>query len=176
MITDCPVLCHNGAVASFRDRYNPEAVHYPAIIRSKVLIVCGALLMVLSVLPTYWVEQPLQPVLIDTALAVAGLSFVLLAWPDYLKTDQFGVSQESPFPHRRVFIRWKDVASVDSKREYGGFLSGLGVESEALVVYSSEGRQVVHGPRHPDRPRFVHELEMHGVVIEAEQDAAAERE
>jgi len=165
-----------GTVSSFRDRFNPEAVHFPAKIRSKVLIVCGAVAMVLSTLPSYWVEQPLRQTLIDSALLVVGLAFLFSAWPDYLQTDQFGVSQQSPFPHRRVFIAWKDVASIDVKSQLGGLLLKLGIKGDALVVYSSEGRKVTHGPRHPDRPRFVHELEIHGVTTRTENDVDAARE
>jgi hypothetical protein len=164
-----------GAVSSFRDRLNPEAVHFPAKIGSKVLIVCGAVVMVFCALPGYWVEQPMRQTLIDSALAAVGIGFILLCWPNYLKTDQFGVSQQSPFPHRRVFIPYKDVASVEVKPEFGRILSGLGIDGEALVVYSSEGRKVTHGPRHPDRPRFLHELEIHGVT-RTENGTDAERE
>ncbi len=176
MIPDSTTLCHNRSVSSFRDRFNPEAVHFPAQIRSKAMIVCGVLLSVLSTLPSYWVEQPLRPVIIDTAILFAVLAFLLSAWPSSLRTDQFGVSRDSPFPYRRVFIAWRDVASFETKVVYGGFLSSLGIYSEALIVYSTDGRKVVHGPRHPDRARFVHELELHGVATQSASGGEAESE
>lgn len=163
-------------VSSFRDRFNPEAVHFPSEIRRKVLIVCGCAFILLCLAPTYWVEQPLQPVIIDTVLAAAAIVFLVCSWPSSLVTDQFGVSEKSVFPGKSVFIAWKDVASVEHFRKFGGFLSYLGIDNEALAVYSSGGKRIVHGPEHTDRSRFLHELGIYGVFIESAPATGPERE
>ncbi len=163
-------------MSSFRDRFNPEAVHFPASLRCKALIIAGALISLLCLIPAYWVEQPIQARAIDTALVILALSFLSLAWPADLMTDQFGLSSKCPWPHKRAFISWKEVASVERKLGYGGRLKGLGIASEFLIVYASDGRKLAHTPLHGDLGRFEHELEMHGVVPEQAWDPSNERQ
>lgn len=171
IIPDPARLCHNGGVSSFRDRFNPEAVHFPSTFRAKVLIICGVLLVLLSLLSTYYVEPRTLIVVIDTILCAAAVAFLVACWPDSLRTDQFGVWRESVFPFRRVFVPWKEVASVEEKKVHRGFLSSHGIDNNALVVYSSDGKRIIHGPEHSDRPRFLHELSINGVEVHAEKPA-----
>jgi hypothetical protein len=163
-------------VSSFRDRFNPEAVHFPASIQCKALIFSGALLVLLCLVPTYWVEQPIEARAIDTALVILALGFMLLAWPADLITDQFGLSSKSPWPHKRAFIAWKEVASVERRLAYGGRLSGLGIAGDFLIVYGADGRKLVHSPLHGDRARFEHELGIHGVAPDQAEDQSNERQ
>ncbi len=163
-------------VSSFRDRLNPEAVHFPPGIARKAWIVIGAAVILVCLAPAYWIEQPLQSVIVDSVLAAAALAFLVSAWPWGLVTDQFGVSRKSVYPARSVFIPWKEVASVEPFLLYHGFLANLGIDNEALAVYSSNGKRIVHGPEHTDRARFLHEFEIHGVVLDAASAGELERE
>jgi len=127
-------------------------------------------------MPAYWVEQPVEARAVDTALVIPVLIFMLLSWPADLITDQFGLSSKSPWPQKRAFIGWKEVASVERRLAYGGRLAGLGISSEFLIVYGSDGRKLVHTPLHGDRARFEHELGIHGVAPDCPADQSNERQ
>lgn len=163
-------------VSSFRDRFNPEAVHFPSHFRPKLIICCGAFVCLLSLAPAYWVEQPVSDRLTDTVLVLMVLLICFLAWPSSLTTDQFGISRRYPLPFRRAFIPWKEVASVEEKAPRSGLLAVLGIRSDKLIVYSMDGRSIAHTPLHGDRARFKHELKLHGVVENAEADSQSERQ
>lgn len=137
---------------------------------------CGILAIIISLIPSFYVEPRVLTIVIDTVLCAGVLVLLLACWPDSLRTDQFGIWRESPYPFRKTFIPWREVASVEEKQRFRSFLSGRGIDNGALVVYSSNGKKIVHGPEHSDRPRFLHELSIHGAPDQPEQDPDDERE
>jgi len=131
--------------------------------------------ILLCLLPGYWVEQPVESKLADTAFALAAIIFLWLCWPVHLTTDQFGVSAKSIFPFKRRFIPWKEIASVEHRTRHAA-LSRFGIDGSFLYVNGMSGKRVAHTPLHGDRARFEHELRLHGAMgaAQAGDEAASE--
>lgn len=144
-------------MASFRDRYNPETIHFPADLTSKFLIPGGILLNVVLALACLITHQPLWRTIAEIVSLFAVSVVFLLCWPPDLRIELRGVSSRWLFG-RREFIEWKDVKSA-----YPVTRRILGVTLEAYVVESNSGKKVVHSERHDDRERWVFELRRHGV-------------
>lgn len=155
---------------SYRDRYNPEAVRYPADFRPKILICLALLTNLICGLAV--IVSP-GSVLYNCFAAVVLISTTALyihLWPTTLVTDQTGLHGLWLLGRRRQFIGWNDVGALSEESELGmDWAVKLRVRVDQLVVSNRDGTvRIAHTPRHPDRQRMLKEFHLHGVKLEVE--------
>jgi hypothetical protein len=149
-------------VASYRDRYDPETIHFPAALSSKFLVICGLFVNAVTAAGCLLTHQSRERTVIELS-ALGGLSLLLiLAWPRDLRIELRGVASHWLLG-RRVFIPWAEVA--EARRADRVIGPGRRVLYR-YVVAAADGRRIVHTARHPDRERFVFELQRHGAAAE----------
>lgn len=145
-------------MASFRDRYNPETIHFPAGLASKALIVFGWGLNAIVAIGCLLTHQSVVRTIVELIFLIAVSVFLLWCWPPDLRIELKGVSSRWLFG-RKKYIDWK---SVQSARPVAVVASRFFRTDEYRVV-STGGVVIAHTDRHPDRERFVFELRRKGV-------------
>jgi hypothetical protein len=150
-------------VASYRDKYNPETIHFPAELTSKFLILVGWGLCLLCAVGCMLTHQPLVRTLLELVFLAAVSVFLMRCWPADLRIELRGLSSHWLWK-RRTFIPWGDVDSAQPQTKRLGPLGRV----EYYVVRGRNGLQIAHTDRHADRERFVFELKRHGVAVAAD--------
>jgi len=153
-------------VASYRDRYNPEALHFPGSFAAKsylsgVVFCCICLIVGLALIGTTLDRMLNIPLL----LAVIAVS--VAAWPKEILLDQGGLTQRHGSERR--LMEWSDVGQVLVTSEFRLPLRRESFPTLTLRIVSKDGRHVVvQTPRHPDTHRFAFEIQRHGVKLPEE--------
>ena len=153
-------------MASYRDKYNPEALHFPGSAASKAFL---AVVLFLCLLLIVWaaVSGSLLQRMLNTLLAVAVAGMAAAAWPKSILLDQNGLTQHHGTGKRQ--LAWQEAGSVEMTSEFGLPLRGGRYPTRSLRVRSRDGKIcVVHTPRHTDFHRFAFEIQRHGVKLPEE--------
>jgi hypothetical protein len=145
-------------VASFRDRYNPETIHFPAGLTSKFLILVGWGVCVLAAIACLLTHQPAWRTIVELVFLGAIAAFLYFCWPQDLRIELRGVAGVG-LMRKRTFIAWSEVELAKPETRHFGPWARV----EYYVIGSKNGVRIRHTERHPDRERFVFELKRHGV-------------
>ncbi len=161
-----PCWCHNKRVTSYRDKYNPEALHFPGSFVSRTFLTCSIFFCVCLLVGLALMGTTLDRTLnIAFVLVVVGLA--LAAWPKEILLDQRGLTQRHGSERR--LLAWEDVGVVELTSEFRLPLRRETLPTVTLRVKSKDGRHtVVQTPRHPDTHRFAFELQRHGAKLPEE--------
>ncbi|MGC8884443.1 MAG: hypothetical protein ACP5UT_16550 [Bryobacteraceae bacterium] len=147
-------------MASFRDRLDPELLHFPGRWRTRILIGAGLLVNALTALLCWWFESPApRPLEAELGLLAALSLWMAACWPREILCGPAGVGQRQWLGLRRVRIPWDEVLAVEPYEEFGGAGKRFGIECSALRVVSNR-HEIRHTPRHPDPDRFLRECRM----------------
>lgn len=145
-------------MASFRDKYNPETIHFPAGLASKAMIVFGWGMNAVLAVGCVFTHQPILRTIVEVVFLILVSLFLLWCWPPDLRIELKGVSSRWLFGKKK-YIDWKSV-------KWAGpvvvVASGYFRTDEYRVV-ANDGSVIAHTDRHPDRERFVFELRRKGV-------------
>lgn len=153
-------------MASYRDQFNPEALHFPGSFASRCFLACaiffcGCLIIGLVAIGTA----------LDRTLNITLVTLVILlciaAWPKEILLDQAGVTQRNLLGRR--LLNWHDAGRVEIVSEFLLPLRRASLTTATLRVTSKDGRRrVLHTPRHDDRHRFAFEIQRHGLALPEE--------
>jgi len=153
-------------VASYRDQYNPEALHFPGSFASRCFLTCAIFFCACLILGLAVIGTTLDRTL-NIALVALVVALCSAAWPREIVLDQDGVLQRHPWGRRA--LKWHDVDRVEVSSEFALPLRRGSAATAALRIISKDGGpKVIHTPRHTDRHRFAFELQRHGVTLPPE--------
>jgi hypothetical protein len=157
---------HRFAVPSYRDHRNPELMHFPGSLGTKILIVAAESLFGV-LLGAGLFTGPAGERARDSMALLVVMLLVALLWPRHLSIDQHGIRMAGFFGIGKTRIPWSDLDPPADGREmlHARWMERLGIRGRTLVFRSRvTGARVVHTPRHPDRARLLRELERRGVA------------
>lgn len=147
---------------------NPEAVHFPGSLTTKIMASIGLFVCLLLAILAISSPEKHWMWLIDAILISAVAIFLIYAWPSEIITDQHGIHARRFFGLFSSYIEWSEVRGVTLIQEFGGLGARVGASSESLLITDRTGiLKITHTPRHPDRQRLLLELKQHGVDIGA---------
>ncbi|MBI5281131.1 MAG: hypothetical protein HY858_05560 [Candidatus Solibacter usitatus] len=159
-------------MASYRDRRNPEAVHFPGSLTTKIMATVGLFICLLLAILAITSPEKHWMWLLDTVLLSVVVLLLVWTWPAEIITDQHGIRTRRFLGLLSSHISWHEVGRITTVQEFGGLGARLGLGAECLVVAARTGTvTIVHSPRHPDRRRFLLELKQHGVNLGSLSDA-----
>lgn len=155
-------------VSSYRDRLDPEVVHFPGSFASRTLLavvafLCVATVPVILMFGYGWLNW------VHAGLVVILLAVIVGTWPRRICIDDVAVSQFTLFGKRHHFIRHEDMAPVVFTPELRtlAWMTPRRASWTNVVMRSTlENKRIVHTPRHSDRDRFLSELHRRGATIE----------
>lgn len=153
-------------MTSYRDQYNPEALHFPGSFASRCFLACTIFFCVCLIVGLAVIGTTL-----DRTLNVALLALVIIlcssAWPKEIVLNQAGVTQRHLWGSH--LLGWQDVELVEIRPEFALPLRRGALATATLRITAKGGRhRVLHTPRHTDRHRFAFELQRHGLTLPAE--------
>jgi hypothetical protein len=159
-------------VASYRDEFNSEAVHFPGDMLPRILIVVGLVVCFSTGMLSLSFSGSAEAVARDAAVLVAAALLMVCGWPREILVDQNGVHQQGLLWIRKHGLSWKRVDRAYFGRDLGAPLGALlGLRTSTLVIEgtgSSGSRvRIVLTPRHSDSERLLRILRMNGVKPEA---------
>ncbi len=153
-------------MASYRDRYNPEALHFPGSFASRTFLTCAVFFCVCLIVGLALIGTMLDRTL-NIALVFVVIAVAVAAWPKEILLDQRGLTQRHG--SQRRLMAWNDVGLIQVTSEFRLPLRRKSLPTLTLRVISKDGRHIVeHTPRHPDTHRFTFELQRHGVKLPEE--------
>lgn len=153
-------------MASYRDQYNPEALHFPGSFGSRCFLACAIFFCVCLILGLAVVGTALDRTL-NIALVALTVLLCIVVWPKEILLDQAGITQRGLLGRRR--LSWQDAGRAEIVSEYLLPLRHGALATETLRVPSKDGRcWIRHTPRHDDRHRFAFEIQRHGVTLPEE--------
>lgn len=158
------VLMSNKTVSYYRDRRNPEAVHFPAQLHVAATYALILIALVLTGVLTLIYDHGMKA-LTDLAELLACLAFIAFYYPKKITTDETGVRIGSLFGLRKRLIRWDEIQSVKERAiVYGIPPFDAGFVANWVVVIRSVlgGRPVRFTCRHSGRRAFLYELKRWG--------------
>ena len=154
-------------MSHYRDEWNPEAVHFPALLHVVALHGGLALIIVLAIILMILFEP--EKDLDRNLMLITGCALALVfLWPRRITTDQHGVQRAGLLGYGRRFIPWKDVRSVTEiselpilpKRLFGC------LPNQVIVVRGIKGYSPIRfTSRHSSRETFLHELKRWGAPL-----------
>lgn len=152
-------------MASYRDRQNPEILHFPGKWSTKLLISIGLVILAFCAAASIFDFQGLSQALFDASIIITAALFLLACWPTELTLDPGGIRRNKALRVGTVQLPWKEIASAKPGRELGGeWAAAIGLRTDTLVLRgASLPLRIVHTPRHTDRARLLLELSQHGV-------------
>lgn len=166
MVTEQASWCQNGRVASYRDKYNPEALHFLGSVASKSFLGGAIFLCVLLIV---WAALAGEAVgrTVHMLLSVMVIAAAVAAWPKSILLDQKGLTQHRVSGSR--LLEWKDVKSIELTTEFKLPQRAGRFPTKTLRLASEDGKTFIeHTPRHTDFHRFVFEIQRHGVKLPEE--------
>lgn len=145
-------------MSSYRDRLNPELVHFPGRLASySVLgacaVACLFMLAVLAAGEAGWERGVFGP------LTCAVLAAVYRAWPRRITLGERGAWQCNILGRKSFMIRWNGMAPPRTGVELGWLLSkpreGFAANRTAVLSSLTHSRKVVLTPRHSGHDHFL---------------------
>ncbi|HNY41277.1 MAG TPA: hypothetical protein PKJ41_12820 [Bryobacteraceae bacterium] len=153
-------------MASYRDQYNPEALHFPGSFASRSFLACAIFYCICLIIGLAVIGTTLDRT-VNIALVAVVLLLCIAAWPKEIVLDQAGVTQRHLLG--RSLLRWHDIERVEVSSEFLLPLRHGRLATSTLRATSNDGRhRVLHTPRHTDRHRFAFELQRHGLALPPE--------
>jgi hypothetical protein len=151
-------------VSYYRDRLNPEAVHFPARLHVAAtyafILLAIAVTVILTLIYGYGTRRWL-----DLATAAACVAVLALYYPKRITTDESGLRVCRLLGFGRRSIRWTDIDRVRERALAPGippFSAGV-VANWAVEVRPADGaRPIRFTCRHSGRRAFLHELKRWG--------------
>lgn len=158
--------CHNRRVASYRDKYNPEALHFPGSAESKSFLSATVFVCVLLIVWAALTGDVLGRT-VHILLAGAVICAAVAAWPKAILLDQKGLTQHHGTG--KHLLEWSEAANIEMTPEFRLPLRKGRFPTQTLRITSKDGKvSVLHTPRHTDFHRFVFEIQRHGVALPEE--------
>ncbi len=145
-------------VSSYRDRRNPEVVHFPGSLRAiATLGLCGSLAAALFALAAA-TGPPAMRLGFGAPLLLVLIAIARM-WPRRISLGELGVWQYGIFGRQKYMIAWDDMApaqeSVELRILSAQARTGFAA-NRTVVLHSASGQlRIVHTPRHSDRERFL---------------------
>ncbi|MBE0659800.1 MAG: hypothetical protein IH602_19055 [Bryobacteraceae bacterium] len=153
-------------MASYRDKHNPEGLHFLGSGGSKSFLGCTIIVCMLLIVWAAFTGGPLGRA-INILLSLIIIAAAAAAWPKSILLDQRGLTQRHGTGKR--LLEWSDLGRIEQSTEFGLPLRKGRFPTQTLRIRSKDGRtSVVHTPRHTDFHRFVFEIQRHGVKLPEE--------
>lgn len=153
-------------MGSYRDKYNPEALHFPGAGAAKSFLACTILVAALLIIWAAFTGSLVDRT-VNVSLALVVIAVSIAAWPKSILLDQEGLTQHGLTGKR--MLAWKEIGSIELTSEFHLPQRSGRFPTQTLIAGSIDGNvRVHHTPRHTDFHRFTFELQRHGVKLPEE--------
>lgn len=149
-------------MSSYRDPLNPEAIHFPGKLSTRILFVVLIGFLVLLSIAVLFAREETGRKIVELGVIGFALLVILAAWPPEIITSETGIRQHRFLRLGERFVAWPEVTAIRRSPELFGLFGTRagGIETTRVVIESVNGSpRIVHSSLHSDMARFLKEVE-----------------